>query len=135
MLLYELASVTTNNFTDPEVFKKIGMVWEKAHNILEERKDIEYGVYHNYNSDYKGDYTLSIATSAFPTDDIIKVDSYAKYRVFNVDTAKVEGISNTWKYIWELEEKEEILRAYTIDFEKYYPDGTVEIHIALKEEA
>lgn len=134
MLLYELASVTTNNFTDQEIFQKIGRVWEKAHNILGEQNDIKYGVYHHYESNYKGDYTLSIATSAFPTDSIIKVNSYAKYRIFNVDTAKAEGISNTWKYIWELEEKEELSRAYTIDFEKYYPDGVIEIHIALKEE-
>lgn len=39
---------------------------------------------------------------------------------------------NTWKQIWEQENAGVLDRAYTYDFEKYYPSGKVEIHIAIK---
>ncbi|MFS0647164.1 hypothetical protein [Siminovitchia sp. 179-K 8D1 HS] len=38
----------------------------------------------------------------------------------------------TWKRIWELEEAGLLERVYTYDFEKYLPNGEIEIHIAIK---
>ncbi|MEN1969208.1 hypothetical protein WMZ97_14175 [Lentibacillus sp. N15] len=49
-----------------------------------------------------------------------------------LDTKDEQGILNTWSKIWEQEESGALERAYSYDFEKYYPNGEIEIHIALK---
>jgi predicted transcriptional regulator YdeE len=49
-----------------------------------------------------------------------------------VDSSDEFGILNVWKEIWGREEKGILDRAYTYDFEKYYPDGQIEIYIAIK---
>ncbi|WP_350445795.1 effector binding domain-containing protein [Peribacillus simplex] len=41
------------------------------------------------------------------------------------------SIAETWKKIWQLEEEKKLNRKYSLEFEKYYPAGKVEIHIAI----
>lgn len=75
MKLKVMNSVRTNNFNDDLLLHKITKLWEQASNDLANQVVTKYGVYHNYESDYKGDYSLSIALK------IITVNLYWNYRI------------------------------------------------------
>ena len=124
--VYILASVRTNNFTDDALQDKIRAVWHTAR----EKNDggMLYGIYHDYESDYRGDYTLSVATTSPIGDDIIAL-TQATYTTY---ITSAPHIFDTWESIWQRESEGSINRAYTIDFERYLEDGRVEIFVAFK---
>lgn len=126
-----LNSIRTNNFNDERVMQKITGLWKEASERLPKNENT-YGVYHEYESDYKGDYSLSIAIEGINGESFIEIPKNEKYRIFKVDTSESQGIFNTWSKIWEQEQAGKLKRAYSYDFEKYYPNGEVEIHIAIK---
>jgi predicted transcriptional regulator YdeE len=132
MKLKIINSVRTNNFNDDQVLQKITALWEQASNHLTNQEIITYGVYHNYESDYKGDYSLSIAIEDHTIEPILEISPQSKYEIFKVDTREDQGVLNTWRKIWERENAGTLVRGYTFDFEKYYPNGEIEIYIALK---
>ncbi|MBD8026050.1 effector binding domain-containing protein [Ureibacillus sp. Re31] len=132
MKLTVINSVRTNNFNDDLLLQKISGLWKDASSRLTGQDSIVYGVYHNYESNYKGDYTLSIALEDSQNQPSLEIPNNAKYEIFNVDTADEQGTLNTWKTIWEREESGTLNRAYTYDFEKYYPNGKIEVFIAIK---
>jgi predicted transcriptional regulator YdeE len=132
MKLKIINSVRTNNFNDDQLLQKITALWEQASNHLNNQEVITYGVYHNYESDYKGDYSLSIAIEDHTTEPILELSTQTKYEIFKVDTREDQGVLNTWRKIWECENDGTLARGYTHDFEKYYPNGEIEIYIALK---
>ena len=132
--IYVLDSCVTNNFKDKLLLEKITNAWGSVANA-KSPTSIKYGVYHNYENDYKGDYTLSIATGdETDSSNVLEIPSDVAYKIFLVDTSKnVENpVFETWKQIWELEEKLMLKRDYVLDYEKYYPDGTIEIYIGEK---
>lgn len=131
MKLTVINSVRTNNFNDDLLLQKISGLWKDASSRLTGQDSIVYGVYHNYESNYKGDYTLSIALEDSQNQPSLEIPNYTKYEIFNVDTADEQGTLNTWKTIWEREESGTLNRAYTYDFEKYYPNGEIEVFIAI----
>ncbi|RXJ04504.1 AraC family transcriptional regulator [Anaerobacillus alkaliphilus] len=132
MNLTVIRSVRTNNFKDDAILHKITEMWKEASSILKNYNNVRYGLYYNYESDYKGDYTLSVAIESNENELTLKIPNTSKYEIFEVDTAEEFGILNAWKKIWEREEKGDLERAYSFDFEKYYPNGQIEIHIAIK---
>lgn len=132
MKLKVINSVRTNNFNDDLLLHKITKLWEQASKELHNQVVTIYGVYHNYESDYKGDYLLSIAIEDNNCEPLLEIPNHTKYEIFKVDTGHDQGIVNTWKQIWERENAGILARAYSYDFEKYYPDGEIEIYIALK---
>ncbi|WP_079915059.1 GyrI-like domain-containing protein [Paenibacillus sp. 32352] len=132
MKLTIINGVRTNNFNDDLLLQKITGLWEEAFNSLTNRDIIFYGVYHDYESDYKGDYTLSVGFEDSTSESSIEIPDNAEYEIFNVDSAEEQGVINTWKKIWERENSGTLKRAYTYDFEKYYPNGEIEIYIAIK---
>lgn len=125
-------SVRTNNFNDDSLLQKITELWEQASQYLSDQEVTTYGVYHDYESDYKGDYSLSIAIEDHTGAPSLEISNLAKYEIFKVDRREEQGVVNTWKEIWERENAGTLVRNYTYDFEKYYPDGKIEIYIALK---
>lgn len=127
-----IKSVRTNNFKDEAIMQKITDMWKEASSVLENQDEVIYGLYHDYESDYKGDYTLSVAIESSDNGTTIQIPNTSKYEIFDVDTSDENGILNTWKQIWEREEKGDLKRAYSFDFEKYYPNSQIEIHIATK---
>lgn len=131
MYLAIVKSVRTNNFNDDAMMQKISTMWKEAFTVLNNKDDIIYGLYSDYESDYKGDYTLSVAIESGEGDTTIKIPE-TNYEKFEVDTSDEHGILKAWKEIWELEEKGELKRAYSVDFEKYYPNSQVEIYIAVQ---
>ncbi|ADU29223.1 GyrI-like domain-containing protein [Evansella cellulosilytica] len=133
MNLIFINSVRTNNFKDELIMKKISELWQEASTQLSSREVVIYGVYYDYESDYKGDYSLSVAIeSSKAVENNVQISEDSQYEVFNVNVEDDQGIINTWKEIWSREEEGTLNRAYSYDFEKYYPDGKIEIHIAIK---
>lgn|SRR5690625_3828260 len=132
MRLYLLTSIRTNNFTDEQVMGKIKMMWEEAYRNLQQYQNNLYGVYYDYESDYKGDYSLSVAIENEFGESFIEIPKNKKYKIFKVDTIDEKGILNTWNEIWKQEETGLLKRAYSYDFEKYFPNGDIEIHIATR---
>ncbi|MGE6375264.1 GyrI-like domain-containing protein [Peribacillus muralis] len=132
MKLKILNSIRTNNFHDERLMQKITDLWQEASGLLANQKVITYAVYHNYESDYKGDYSLSITVEDDDGEPSLKILNNAKYEIFNVDTTKEHGVYDTWKEIWAREEAGTLERAYSFDFEKYCPNGEIEVYIALR---
>ena len=63
MFLKILASIRTNNFQDEHCIEKIQTLWQEQEGAVKEafvQGEPVYAVYHDYASDYKGDYSLSI---------------------------------------------------------------------------
>ena len=63
MFLNILASIRTNNFQDEHCVEKIQALWQEQEGAVKEafaKGEPVYAVYHDYASDYKGDYSLSI---------------------------------------------------------------------------
>lgn len=131
MQLKVIEKIRTNNFNDNQVMQKITSMWKNASSSLANNNGNVYGLYHEYESNYKGDYTLCVAVEDKAEVSIIIPDEI-KYKVFQVDTSDEQGIFSTWNEIWNKEEEGQLKRAYTFDFEKYYPDGNVDIFIAVK---
>lgn len=133
MQLSLINSIRTNNFNDNQMGSKIGSLWKEASDKLKTYKNnTVYGVYYDYVDNYKGDYSLGVGIEENNKDPIINIPNQECYKVFKVDTTQKQGILNTWNIIWGLEDKGTLNRAYTVDFEKYYPNGEIEIHIATK---
>ena len=127
-----LGQLRTNNFKDENVVEKIKKLWGTVLEKIKDKGNITlYGVYTEYESNYRGDYTLFIGSEEVESKEQLIIEE-DKFHIFNVDISKENGIAETWQKIWDLEKDKKINRAYTVDFEKYYPDGKIEIYIALK---
>lgn len=127
-----LAEKRLNNFKDPDIAGKIQKLWEEASIKIPQEKEInKYAVYSEYESNYKGDYTLFIGVDKIDSHKEIIIEE-ENYQIFPVDTLSPYGIIMVWQKIWKMEEEGLLNRAYTVDYEKYYSDGKVEIFIALK---
>ena len=89
-----------------------------------------YGIYFNYAANYQADYDFAIASEAALETDIpvIEIEDLSFYEIFRCN---VDEIYQTWQLIWKKEQQGLLKRAYSVDFEKYYPDGLVEIYIAV----
>lgn len=133
MNIYELAAVRTNNFKDLEMENKIQQVWAEAQGKLRGDGNL-YGIYHEFENDYKGDYTLSIANESAEGRSLI-IDDKANYRVFPVDRTRELAVYQTWQAIWALEEQGVLKRAYRLDYEKYDVDGSIDIFIEIYSES
>ncbi len=132
MELTIINKIRTNNFNDERVIQKITDMWKGALTELSNHEGNTYGLYYEYESDYKGDYTLGVAIEGKDESSIV-IPHDTQHEVFKVNTDEEQGIFNTWNEIWKKEEEGKLKRAYTYDFEKYYPDGNIDIYIAVKE--
>lgn len=133
MKFFVIDSVKTNNFTDEKMSDKVQTVWKNSLAKLTDNHGCTYGVYNHYQNDFRGDYVLSIAVD-HPIEHctkIIESNPIDNYAVFNVNDNHEDHVYQVWEHIWGLEQDGKILRAYDVDFEKYYPDGRVEIYISL----
>ncbi|MBZ9570956.1 hypothetical protein KQY27_05295 [Methanobrevibacter sp. TMH8] len=128
MKLHKVKSTRANNFSDD--IAKIIDLWQESIMSNENYTGNWYGVYHEYESDFKGDYTLSICNEDISSNkDNIIIDDKQKYETFEVKSR--DDLPKVWQKIWDLELKGQLKRAYTIDYEKYSKNN-ITIHIALK---
>ncbi len=131
MELKVIEKIRTNNFNDEHVMQKITDMWKNASNVLTNKNENIYGLYHEYESDYRGDYTLCVAVEGIDKSSV-SIPEDTKYEVFKVNTNDEQSIFNTWNEIWKKEDGNQLNWAYTYDFEKYYPDGNIDIYISVK---
>ena len=132
MNLFIREDIRTHNFDDPELTEKLLGMWERFDSSLPHYDAAKYAVYTDYKTDYKGMYSLGLATEYEQTSELLVIDERNDYKVFAVDPNDEHGVLNTWKSIWAMEESGTLKRAYTIDFEKYHEDGRIEIFIAVE---
>ena len=132
-----LKQMRGNNFKDKEIGKKIKNLWCEALKELELqdkttlKENILYGIYTEYESNYKGDYTFFIGGDRVVSKEELIIEE-ENYHIFQVENGKENGVPLTWEKIWNLERNNKLKRAYTVDYEKYYPDGKIEIYISVK---
>lgn len=131
MNLYAINSIRTNNFKDEQIMSKIQTMWEEAFRQLGKYRGNVYGLYYDYQSNYRGDYSLSVAIEEDRGGARFHLPNHDRYEVFKVDTADEQGLLKAWSKIWDQEEAGLLKRTYSCDFEKYYPAGEVEIYIAI----
>ncbi|WP_373819165.1 effector binding domain-containing protein [Glaesserella sp.] len=126
--LYPLDFIRTHNFNE-NAGEKICSLLQRNVKRLPQNEPC-YVVYDNYESDFNGNYQVSLALESNPTGNtaIIEIEDLAWYEVFPTTR---ECILQTWRQIWNKEKQGLLKRAYQTDFEKYYPDGNVEIYISL----
>ena len=129
LTLYLFATIRTHNIKE-NTAEKIGQLWQNNFAKLPQNEPY-YGVYLNYESDFTGYYDVVVAKESklegsFST---IEIEDLTWYEVF---PTTCESVVQTWQHIWNKEKQGLLKRAYKVDFEKYYPNGKVDIYISIR---
>ena len=129
LILYSLATIRTHNIKE-NTAEKIGQLWQNNFAKLTKNEPY-YGVYLNYESDFTGYYDVAVAQESKPenSSSTIEIEDLAWYEIFPT-TGK--SVVQTWQHIWNKEKQGLLKRAYKVDFEKYYPNGKVDIYISIR---
>ena len=129
LTLYPFATIRTHNIKENTV-EKIGQLWQNNFAKLTKNEPY-YGVYLNYESDFTGYYDVAVAQESKPEDSssTIEIEDLTWYEIFPT-TGK--SVVQTWQHIWNKEKQGLLKRAYKVDFEKYYPNGKVDIYISIR---
>lgn len=117
-----------------EIDSKIAPLWAKFMDEIYDGNSKIYALYKDYESDFRGKYTLHIGTKK-ASENLIKasIDS-GIYAVFsrNLDAEISEVLRELWAEIWDYFSKNrELKRSYICDFE-IYEEGRVKIYIGLE---
>lgn len=129
LTLYPFATIRTHNIKE-NTAEKIGQLWQNNFAKLTKNEPY-YGVYLNYESDFTGYYDVAIAQESksegsFST---IEIEDLTWYEIFPTNC---ESVIQTWQHIWNKEKQGLLKRTYKVDFEKYYPNGKVDIYISIR---
>ena len=129
LTLYPFATIRTHN-TKENTAEKIGQLWQNNFAKLTKNEPY-YGVYLNYESDFTGYYDVAVAQESKPEDSssTIEIEDLAWYEIF---PTTCKSVVQTWQHIWNKEKQGLLKRAYKVDFEKYYPNGKVDIYISIR---
>lgn len=129
MNLFIVDMMRVNNFATENLEEKFTKIWQEAKEKIKEETEW-FGVYTDYVSDYKGDYSFGVALRQYDSNSLVCIDKSMVYKVFRVkDKAHLPAL---WEHIWQLEEAGTLKRAYTVDYEHYKMDGTVDVHVAIE---
>lgn len=85
-------------------------------------------VYHNYQSDFTGNYDMSLALIVDSSEYDLKVDNLTKF-----DHDSNESVIKIWQDIWGLETDKKLIRRYEADLEIHTGDQ-VDVYLGLKED-
>ena len=129
LTLYSLATIRTHNIKE-NTAEKIGQLWQNNFAKLTKNEPY-YGVYLNYELDFTGYYDVAVAQESKPEGSLstIKIEDLTWYEIFPTNC---ESLVQTWQHIWNKEKQGLLKRAYKVDFEKYYPNGKVDIYISIR---
>lgn len=127
-----LETIRTNNFTDSEMTNKFINLWQNNADLVEAA--LKSGltiacVYHQYLSDYQGDYCASLCRATNGHSDFDTANF--TWLSYPVDSSDELGVYHTWQKIWADEADKKISRLYHFDYEKYEASGQVSIMIAI----
>ena len=130
-------NIRTNN-NDPNMNKSIGELWNKFFKegiftaIENKINDKTIGLYSDYESDYNGDYDMSVGCEIsndekIPTGTILKIIPAGNYAKFVVKGQMQKAVYEFWQKHCQMN----LERAYTCDFEEYINTDidNAEIHI------
>lgn len=135
-------SARTSN-ADPKAGEIIGGLWSSFYNggvyssVRGKINDKVLGIYTDYSSDEKGEYTVSAAceVKALLTDNTLSVFKIpeGKYAEFIVKGDVKTAVAKAWAEIWNTP----LPRAFICDFEEYQNNdmnnSEIHIYIGLKE--
>ena len=132
--------VRTNNANEANPDSaKIGQLWQSfcATDYFKNRGDAPvYGVYHDFESDDKGDYSLltGVEVEAGNGKDAQVTLANGNYLVFRAEGKMPDVVFETWAKIWAYFDSTEAThkRAYQTDFEYYLNDQGVDIYISVE---
>ena len=129
LTLYPFATIRTHNIKE-NTAEKIGQLWQNNFAKLTKNEPY-YGVYLNYESDFTGYYDVAVAQESKPEGSFstIEIEDLTLYEIFPTNC---ESVVQTWQHIWNKEKQGLLKRAYKVDFEKYYPNGKVDIYISIR---
>ena len=129
LTLYPFATIRTHNIKE-NTAEKIGQLWQNNFAKLTKNEPY-YGIYLNYESDFTGYYDVAVAQESKPEDSssTIEIEDLTWYEIFPTNC---ESVAQTWQHIWNKEKQGLLKRAYKVDFEKYYPNGKVDIYISIR---
>jgi predicted transcriptional regulator YdeE len=138
------ARIDPNSKTDPAM-AKIGGLWQKFYGDEATTKVPHQvtpakvlGVYSDYESNYKGQYTLTAGCEVSSLDTIpagMQTGNVPaqKYLKFTAPGEQPASIMKAWADIWSyFSDSSHPQRAYSTDFEVYKAPDLVEIYIAVK---
>lgn len=132
-------SVRTKNMDEMSGAGKIPQLWQLFQNELFGKKlpiSEPIGIYHNYESDHNGMYTLLAGVeSKERVEELESVTIPAgRYLKFLAEGPVPLSVIATWQKIWTYfaQAGGEYTRAYSADFELYKSPTIVEIYISLK---
>lgn len=135
-------NIRTNN-SDPNMSNDIGELWNEffTKGIFSEIENKvngrTIGLYSNYESDFTGDYDMTVACEVnddkeIPKGTIVKKIPAGKYAKFIVKGHMQKAVYEFWQELWTMN----LDRAYTCDFEEYInsdiDNAEINIYIALK---
>ena len=129
LTLYPFATIRTHNIKE-NTAEKIGQLWQNNFAKLTKNEPY-YGVYLNYESDFTGYYDVAVAQESKPEGSLstIEIEDLTWYEICPTNC---ESVVQTWQHIWNKEKQGLLKRAYKVDFEKYYPNGKVDIYISIR---
>lgn len=85
-------------------------------------------VYHNYSSDFTGNYDMSLALISDESDYDLKVSGLSKF-----DHDSNASVVQIWQTIWGQETDLKLHRLYDIDLE-VHTENQVDVYLGLKEQ-
>lgn len=118
-----LYPIKTDTFTHNATAADFVQIWQSVE--LPEKTTC-YGVYFNYRDDR---FDFAVATEIPNGNPPIVIDDLTWYEKF---PTKCELLGETWQGILRKGQQGLLKRALTVDFEKYLPEGKVDIYIAVK---
>lgn len=132
-------SVRTRNIDEVSGAGKIPQLWQVFQSELFGKKlpmKSPIGVYHQYESDHNGMYTLLAGVESQEGGDDLEsvVIPKGRYLMFLAEGPVPLSVITTWQKIWAYFAQLEVehTRAYTADFELYKSPTKVEIYISIK---
>lgn len=135
-------SARTNN-ASPDMTNVIGGLWQRlysqdGYSLIQNKVNKKaIGMYTDYSSGEKGDYTVAVGcevTEAFDSSDGIEFRKIpaGRYAKFIVRGNMVKAVNDFWRELWNMK----LDRAFSCDFEEYQnsdPDNAeIHIYIGLK---
>ena len=145
-MTYTLKQVTIRTNNGPEGMEKMGALWADVASgklsVLQEGI-MPIAKYHNYESNHKGDFDMSIIGVTGDFIDELENQTnngiYKKYYVDDQGSDMVACIREAWQNVWSEEDAGQLSRGYTQDYEistpaEFSKDGKASccLYIAIK---
>ncbi|WP_191601134.1 GyrI-like domain-containing protein [Marinomonas algicola] len=135
-------SIRTNNAKEMQAeTAKIGelhQTFSQKAAVKYEQGACLYGVYHQYESDHSGDFTVLVGAET----DMVESDSALEhvfipagdYLVFSAEGDMPQAVIEVWGQIWHYFADATCphARAFSVDFECYTSESSVDVYIAVE---